>query len=74
MHKSSITLVGNDVKSGANHVVVALHCRLLNDAISTVVIGYGEMNVCGQRGAGSGTIIRQGRTAAVRVGLVLSFM
>jgi hypothetical protein len=63
----SITLIGNDVNTGANHVAVALHCGLLNDAVSTAVLGYGEMNGCGQRGARSGTTTGQGRTATVRV-------
>jgi hypothetical protein len=66
-HKLSITQVGNDVKNGANRVVVALHCGLLNDAVSIAVLGYGEMNGCDQRGAGSGTTRGQGRTATVRV-------
>lgn len=63
----SITLVGNDVKTGANHVLVALHCGLLNDAVSTAVLGYGEMNGCCQSGVGSGTTTGQGRTGTVRV-------
>lgn len=65
--KSSITLVGNDFKTGANHAAVASHCRLLRDAVSTAVLGYGEMNGCGHRGAGSGTTTDQGGTATVRV-------